>query len=135
MATYFSNTKERVLQYADYKGIAKEKFFEKIGVTYGNFKGKAKLKALSSDTVATIVALFPDINLEWLITGKGEMIKKNEPPPVVDSEELCKLKEENSRLKDKVIQLLEENTRLKDEAATKSNKHTSVRPTPGKLTS
>lgn len=132
MATYFSNTKERVLQYADYKGIAKEKFFEKIGVTYGNFKGKAKLKALSSDTVATIVAIFPDINLEWLITGKGEMIKKEQPPPAADSD-IRVLEKEIIALQKKIIQLQEENVRLNAELATKSNKHTTPRPTPGKL--
>ena len=35
-----SKIKERILQIADFKGIAKEKFFESISMTYGNFKGK-----------------------------------------------------------------------------------------------
>lgn len=78
MATYFSNIKERVLQIPENKGISKEKFFEEIGVTYGNFKGKAKEKALSSETLATIVSKYEDIDSEWLLTGKGSMTKEHE---------------------------------------------------------
>jgi phage repressor protein C with HTH and peptisase S24 domain len=76
MATIFSNIKDRVLQIPENKGITKEYFFDKIGVTYGNFKGKAKEKALSSDTLATIVTMYPDINPNWLLTGQGEMFIK-----------------------------------------------------------
>lgn len=75
MATIFSNIKERVLYISENKGIAREKFFDDLGITYGNFKGKAKEKALSSDILAKIVAKYPDISPEWLLTGRGEMLK------------------------------------------------------------
>ncbi|MDV4024214.1 peptidase S24 [Elizabethkingia anophelis] len=77
METIFTNIKERILQYTDYKGFAKEKFFDDLGVTYGNFKGKAKEKALSSDVLAKIVTTYPEINPEWLLTGTGKMLKAN----------------------------------------------------------
>jgi len=83
METIFSNIKERVLQLTEAKHVSKEKFFEEIGVTYGNFKGKAKGKALSSDTLATIVAKYPDINSEWLLTGNGHMFKPDLTPEVI----------------------------------------------------
>lgn len=133
MAEIFTKIKERILQIPDNKGIAKEKFFEQLGLSYANFKGKSKKSAIGAGALVEISTQFPEINLEWLITGKGEMIKQ-EQPPAADSEELIKLKEENSKLKDKVIALLEENTLLKDETATKSNKHTAPRPVSGKLT-
>ena len=75
MANIFSNIKERILYLSEIKKITKEKFFEDLGVTYGNFKGKAKEKALSSDVLAKIVAKYPDINPHWLLTGEGEMFK------------------------------------------------------------
>lgn len=75
METIFSNIKERVLYITDFKGISKEKFFEDLGVTYGNFKGEAKKKALSSDVLATIVSKYPEISPEWLLTGVGDMLK------------------------------------------------------------
>ncbi|MCO5255105.1 MAG: hypothetical protein M9892_12170 [Bacteroidetes bacterium] len=74
MATYFSNIKDRVLKIPDFKGISKESFFEDLNVSYGNFKGKAKEKSLSSDTLATIVAKYPEINPVWLLTGQGGML-------------------------------------------------------------
>jgi transcriptional regulator len=75
MATIFSNIKERVLYISENKGITREKFFDDLGITYGNFKGKAKEKALSSDVLAKIITKYPDINPEWLLTGKGDMLK------------------------------------------------------------
>jgi len=70
MEDKFSNIKERVLQIAENKSIPKEKFFEMIGMTYGNFKGKSKKTPLNSNAIADISALFPEIDLNWLITGK-----------------------------------------------------------------
>lgn len=78
MATFFSNVKERVLKIPDFKGISKEFFFEDLGISYGNFKGKAREKSLSSDTLATIVAKYPEVNPVWLLTGKGEMLLKDD---------------------------------------------------------
>lgn len=81
MATIFTNIKERILYFTDYKVVSKEKFFNDLGVTYGNFKGKAKEKALSSDVLAKIVAMYPEINPEWLLTGRGEMLRSEQEMP------------------------------------------------------
>lgn len=70
-----SNIKERILQIAENKGIAKEKFFENIGMTYGNFKGKSKLTPINSNAIEDIITNYPDIDLVWLLTGKGDMFK------------------------------------------------------------
>jgi len=74
----YTYIKERVLSIADFKSISKEKFLADIGMTYGSFKGKAKEGTLNSDAVAKIYTKHPDINIEWLLTGKGEMIKNEE---------------------------------------------------------
>lgn len=68
--------KERILQIADFKGIAKENFVSKLGMTYGNFKGRSKMTPINSNAIADILSQYPDINLEWLISGFGEMFKK-----------------------------------------------------------
>ena len=90
METFFTNIKERVLYFTDYKGFAKEKFFEELGVTYGNFKGKAKEKALSSDVLAKIVSKYPELNPEWLLTGEGEMLKSENTSTETSKEESVK---------------------------------------------
>ena len=66
--------KERVMQILEYKGIAKENFFTEIGMTSANFRGSAKHTPLNSTAIANIFTAIPDINLTWLITGKGEML-------------------------------------------------------------
>jgi transcriptional regulator len=83
MATIFSNIKERVLYISENKGITREKFFDDLGITYGNFKGKAKEKALSSDVLAKIITKYPDINPEWLLTGNGKMLKSEGATEVI----------------------------------------------------
>jgi hypothetical protein len=78
MEDIFTNIKERVLQIAENKGISKEKFFEQIGMTYGNFKGKSKKTPLNSNAIVDISTIYPDVNLEWLLLGKGSMFKKDQ---------------------------------------------------------
>lgn len=73
--------KDRVLQLANRKGVAKKTFCENIGMNYSNFTGKAAKTALNSDAIAKILSIYPDINERWLLTGEGEMLK-NEAPPV-----------------------------------------------------
>lgn len=67
--------KERILQFVDFKGDTKERFYEKIGMSSANFRGKAKETPINSTAIENILAEYPDLNIEWLITGKGEMIK------------------------------------------------------------
>lgn len=73
-----SQTKERFLQYIDYKCIDKQEVFDKLHFSKWNFTGKSLLSELGSDKIRDISLLFPDISLDWLINGEGEMLRKNE---------------------------------------------------------
>lgn len=77
MERKITNIKERILQITDFKGIAKEHFFEQIGMTYGSFKGKQKETSLNSDAIDKILSIYSDIDANWLLTGKGDMLKSN----------------------------------------------------------
>lgn len=74
-----SKIKERVIQFAKYKGITLEDFFPMVGQSYGNYKGRSKGTALSSDSIAEIASIFPELNIEWLIMGTGHMVKQDSP--------------------------------------------------------
>jgi len=74
MANKFTNIKERILYLCEFQGIKKEKFFEEIGVSYGNFKGNAKNTPINSNSLANIIAKYPKINSHWLLTGNGDML-------------------------------------------------------------
>lgn len=70
--------KERIIQFVENQSIKKVDFFSKIGVTSANFRGNQIGSSLSSTTIEIIITHYPEINLHWLITGKGEMLTKNE---------------------------------------------------------
>lgn len=74
--------KDRILQLAKYKGFKLEDFFKKIGMTYGNFKGKSKETPINSKAIEDILSIIPDVNVEWLLTGKGSMLKGETLQPV-----------------------------------------------------
>lgn len=44
-------------------------------MTYGNFKGSAKDRPLNSDAIVKILSIYTEIDSEWLLTGKGEMLR------------------------------------------------------------
>ncbi len=73
----FSSIKERIIHFIEYQGIKKKDFFDKIGITSANFRGKAQNTPLNSTTIENIFTQYPNINLNWLITGKGEMLLNN----------------------------------------------------------
>lgn len=77
MSNKFSNIKERVLQLAEFQEGNKQTFFKKIGMTYGNFTGEAKKTPLNSTAIGNILLNYPQANLEWLITGEGDMLKSD----------------------------------------------------------
>jgi len=67
--------KERIIQLIEKKGIPKEEFYIKIGMTSASFRGNAKQTPLNSTAIENILSEVPDVNPEWLLTGKGNMLK------------------------------------------------------------
>jgi repressor LexA len=78
MGNKFINIKERVLYLAEIQEGNKQVFFNKIGMTYGNFTGKAKETPLNSNAVENILLNYPNTNPNWLITGKGPILLEAE---------------------------------------------------------
>ncbi|MBL7881944.1 MAG: peptidase S24 [Chryseobacterium gambrini] len=73
--TNISTQKERILQFIDFKGITKNKFYVETGISNGVLDKKS---GLSMETVEKFYNRYPEINPEWLITGNGEMIKRTD---------------------------------------------------------
>ena len=85
-----TNIKERVLYFIENQGEKKETFFEDLGMSYANFKGVQKKSALGSDKIDKILSKYPDLNLEWLFSGKGEMLKGGNTNTETSKEESVK---------------------------------------------
>ena len=63
--------KDRILQIIENKGLSRRKFYQSIGVSSGFLN---KNKNIGSDKLKRILAEYPDINIEWLLFGRGQMI-------------------------------------------------------------
>lgn len=91
--------KDRILQLIERKRVPKGRTFAELGVTSANFRGRAKQTPLNSECIARLFALFPDLNLEWLITGNGPMLKDDTRPNMVTLDRYTDLVRENERLR------------------------------------
>lgn len=106
------NHKEKIAKYLDYKGINPNQFYKKCG--FGNgFLNSGKY--FGTDKLKIILDNYQDLNFEWLLFDEGEMTLKaneiaNEPFEDYNDYKNLYLKqlEENSRLKDKIIDLMDE---------------------------
>lgn len=90
MAENSTKIKQRILQIAEFKKINKDDFLTSINQTYGNYKGKSKLSIPSADVIAEISTKYPEISIEWILTGDGEITKEETKP-----KEVFKLRTDN----------------------------------------
>ena len=79
---------ERIKQYIDYKGLTISSFERSIGMANASFGKSLKNKgAIGSDKLEKILNTYPEISPEWLMTGKGDMLKTKRisvTPPIMD---------------------------------------------------
>jgi len=102
---------ERIYQLIDYKKDSVYKISNEIGVSNGYFsKTKAKKGSVGGDIIEKIVNYYTDVNVEWLITGEGPMLKQEQ-------------KSQTNTPDDKYLKLLEEhNKTLKEQLKDKEEK-------------
>lgn len=67
-----TTVKERLTNYLAYKRISKSEFGRIIGVS-ASFISSMR-KSLQPDKVTSIAQSFPDLNIQWLLTGEGNML-------------------------------------------------------------
>lgn len=63
------------MQFAESQKIPKTKFFEQNQLAASNFSGKGAESALSTDKIVQILTCYPELNSEWLLLGRGEMLR------------------------------------------------------------
>lgn len=118
----------RIKQIIENEKISVKKFEEILGVYSG-----AIAKAIRNDTsfscllLPKIIEKFPQYSCEWLLTGKGPMLKSEvsseDIAPKQDETELTEQLRLNQKVMLKQIELLEsENERLKKELSEQESK-------------
>lgn len=69
--------KSRLLQFAKSQHLVMMDFYKKISIAQSNFSGKCAESALSTDKIIYILNVYPELSADWLLLGKGEMLRKN----------------------------------------------------------
>lgn len=76
-----SAVKERLETFLRLKKISKTEFGKRIGVSASYVTGIRK--SLAQEKISSIAQEWPDLNIEWLLTGEGEMLKTQSAHTVV----------------------------------------------------
>jgi hypothetical protein len=121
---------KHLLQFIEFQRISIFNFEKKIGVRSTIDKAIKSNSNLRSDILSKIIEQFPEINPAWLVTGKGEMLKRKLDviqEPAEDYILNSDLKEKIIKLQDEKILLLEEKLEqcLDEKKMTTYNKTTS----------
>lgn len=72
-----SEIKQRILQIIEHKGITPYEFCKKTGISKSNLSGKSLESEIGGKQISQILNYYTDISSDWLLLGKGEMIRKN----------------------------------------------------------
>lgn len=74
-------TLERIKLFIDYKGLNIKKFEESVGFSNGSFASQLKNnRTIGVDKLENILNVFKEINPDWLLTGKGAMLREEIVP-------------------------------------------------------
>ena len=112
--------KDRVIEYLKTNGITKQDFCKETGISYANMVGNSLKSELGGEQIALIFMKYPNINPDWLMLGKGEMLRDSvhdEP----DSATLDRLLNKISDLAQELGRVQAENAELKKELAQRDN--------------
>lgn len=96
--------KARIKQFLEYKGISKNKFYVQTGLSVGFLDNG---NSLVVDKLKKVFNTYPELNIEWVVTGEGSMIKTKQS--TASSATLLEIiKEKDARIE----QFIRENERL-----------------------
>ena len=70
----FSNIKQNILQFIERQNISKCKLYEKTGISNGTLSQKG---GMSESNIMKFLSAYTEVSAEWLLTGKGEMLKSS----------------------------------------------------------
>jgi len=114
-----TTTKQRIREFISYERISVSDFCRSIGVSV-SFVSSMR-RSIQPDKVDSIALKYPHLNIGWLMSGKGEMIKEvaktqNEQTPDKGGDEkgikIAMLQERIDELKKEVADLTRQNAVL-----------------------
>ena len=67
-----SPIKRKILLFLSENGISQYDFYRKTGITRGIL---GQNNGISEDNMARFLAAYPQVSVEWLLTGRGSMLR------------------------------------------------------------
>ena len=103
-----NTSKERLKYFLDYKHITVNYISSKIGISKSNFNENVMHLEIGTPILCKFMNYFPELNVEWVLLERGEMLKNPEHEPLI----IIDIKHDLD-YKEKYIELLEENRELR----------------------
>lgn len=101
------------MQFIHFVGLSARQFDLSIGAANGyTLRMKKNSASIGSDVIENILHVYPQLNVEWLLTGNGSMLKEEEDL-ILDYDELPK------EQKEYIQQLVEEKIKERQKAELK----------------
>ena len=86
LSNIFSNmikTIDRLMEFIRYAGLSARQFDLSIGASNGYILRMEKNNAsIGSDVIENIIKTYPQLDVVWLLTGEGDMLKGEEREPL-----------------------------------------------------
>lgn len=70
----FSVIKQNILQFIEHQDISKYELYKKTGISNGTLSQKG---GMSEENIIKFLSVYREVSAEWLLTGKGEMLKSS----------------------------------------------------------
>lgn len=84
-----TKTIDRLMQFINHIGMSARQFDISIGASNGyTLRMKKNHASVGSDVLETILQTYPDLNVVWLLTGEGVMLKSQMEEEILDFERL-----------------------------------------------
>ena len=110
---------DRLLEYLNYKGISENKATVDCQLSQGLlYRAKTGKADIGGKSIEKVSAQYPDLNILWLLTGEGSMLKGDQPEIPAEEKPTSKsllieyLERRVAELEGKVERLTEEKTDL-----------------------
>lgn len=97
-----TDAKKRLVEFSSSKGLKPYKLCQKISIAENTFANKSEI---SVENLVKVFTHYPELNFDWVITGRGEMLMSN-------TEKDC---QNCNEWKEKYYNLLEKNNELHEE--------------------
>jgi hypothetical protein len=115
------NVTHRLIEFAKYLNMSVSAFEATINQAGRLQAAKQKDRNPNTDLLEIISEKYSDLNMNWVISGKGEMLITDEKQPPGNGE----MQKQVIELQQKLIACYEENQKLKE--STTVNRHTAAR--------